>query len=496
MSASEDIRHYLAAGTIPGLPDGHFIDGRFIGASDGRRMESFDPGRGIPYASFAAGDADDIEMAVAAASRALQGPWRTTSPAERGRILAGLAALIDRRLDRLALVECVDSGKTLPEARGDAAYAARIFAYYAGAADKLEGESIPLGRDAMSFTLREPVGVTAHIVPWNYPISILARSVGAALAAGCTAIVKPAETTPMTALMLGGMLAELGLPAGVYNVVTGTGAEAGAPLVRHPAVNHVTFTGSVATGIGVMQGAAANVASVTLELGGKSPLVALADCDLNAAVEGALGAIFANAGQICSAGSRLVIERPIHAEFLGRLIERTSALTIGHGLRGNDIGAINSSSQLDKIAASVEGARGRGLDIVAGGRVLIDRVENRGWFYAPTIIDGAPANDPCIQEEIFGPVLSIQCVDSPEEALQVANGTPYGLMAGIYTRDIGRALRLARDIDAGQITINDYWAGGVGVPFGGNRASGLGREKGLEGLNAYLRTKSITVSLG
>ncbi|WP_454685383.1 aldehyde dehydrogenase family protein [Ancylobacter moscoviensis] len=484
-------RHYLASGTIPGLPDRHFIDGGWVPPAAGNRMESFDPGRAAPFASFAAGRAEDVDLAVEAASRAMRGRWRDMAPPERGRLLVRVAELIRERVARLALVECVDSGKTLGEAAGDVETAARYFDYYGGAADKLQGDYFPLGRDTMSFSLREPVGVTAHIVPWNYPISTFSRSVAPALAAGCTAVVKPAETTPLSALMMAELIAEAGAPPGVCNVVTGTGPQAGAPLSGHPGIHHVTFTGSVATGVGVMQAAAPNIASVTLELGGKSPLIALADCDLDAAVEGALWAIFANAGQICSAGSRLVVERAIHGAFLERLVARAQALRVGHGLRANDFGAVNSDLHLARIAAHVEGARARGREILTGGRTLLDAEEGNGWFYAPTIIDALPADDPCVQEEIFGPVLAVQVVEDAEQALAAANGTRYGLMAGIYTRDITRALRLARDIDAGQVTINEYWAGGICVPFGGTRASGFGREKGLEGLSAYLRTKSI-----
>jgi aldehyde dehydrogenase (NAD+)/betaine-aldehyde dehydrogenase len=291
------------------------------------------------------------------------------------------------------------------------------------------------------------------------------------------------------------LLAEAGLPDGVVNVVTGLGKDAGEPLVRHPSIAHVTFTGSVATGVHVMQTVAPNVTRLTLELGGKSPLVALDDCDVEAAADGAVGAIFSNAGQICSAGSRLVVDRKIHDELLGRLLEKTKELTFGHGLRRPYMGAINSKLHLDRISGHVERARKRGASIIIGGNPATDPATGEGWFFEPTIIDMLPLNDPAVQEEIFGPVLAVQVVDGDEEALAAANGTEYGLVAGIYTRDIGRALRLARDIDAGQITINDYWAGGVELPFGGNRKSGFGREKGLEGIDAYTSTKSITVKI-
>ncbi len=485
----------LAAGTLAGLPDRHWIDGGWRAARAGRTMESFDPGSARAFARFAAGDAADVEDAVESSRRAFTGIWSSTKPAERGRILYRAAALIRDHADRLAVAESLDSGKAIGEAAGDVNGAARAFEYYAGACDKLQGDTIPLGGDYMAFTLNEPVGVTAHIIPWNYPISTTARGVAPALAAGCTAIVKPAEQTPMTALMLAEILAEAGLPAGALNVVTGTGADVGAPLVAHAGVRHVTFTGSVPTGSAVMAAAARNITSVTLELGGKSPVVVLADCDMDAALDGVLGAIYENAGQICSAGSRLVIERRIHADFLERLVARTQALTLGHGLRNPQVGPLNSAAHLAKVAGYVADAKARGVEIAVGGAATADPETGVGWFFQPTILDDVKPEDRVVQEEIFGPVLAVQIVDGADEALAVANGTAFGLVAGIYTRDIGRALRLARDIDAGQVYINEYFAGGIETPFGGNKASGFGREKGLEGLRAYCKVKSVTARI-
>jgi len=485
----------LAAGTMPGLPDRLFIDGGWHPARSGRTMASFDPGSGRPFLEFAAGGAEDVADAVAAAARAQAGPWRDAKPAERGRILNRAAALLRVDAVRFAVAESLDCGKPVGEALGDVRGAARAFEYYAGAADKLEGASIPLGRDYLAFTVNEPVGVTAHVVPWNYPVSTTARSLAPALAAGCTAVVKPAEQTPVTALMLAALLTDAGLPDGVVNVVTGTGAEAGAALVADPRVRHITFTGSGATGCRVMQAAAPNVTSLTLELGGKSPVVVLADCDMEAALAGVLGAIFENAGQICSAGSRLVIERSIHAEFVEKLVARTRALTLGHGLRNPQVGPLNSAAHLAKVAGYVDDARTHGVEIVAGGRVTADPETGRGWFFEPTILDDVDAGDRVVQEEIFGPVLAVQVVDGVEAALAAANGTPYGLVAGIYTRDIGKALALARDIDAGQIYINEYFAGGIEVPFGGNKLSGFGREKGFRALDAYCKVKSVAARI-
>ncbi len=486
------IKAYFAEGTLPGLPDGHFIGGRIVANSDGDWLESYDPGNGQAFARFGAGKGEDVSRAVEAAQQGLA-VWRDTPPATRCQVLNQAAALIRERSDYLAVVEAVDSGKTLAEARGDVRSCIRLFEYYAGIADKLEGRSIPLGPGLTSWTEREPVGITAQIIPWNYPSSTFVRGVAPALAAGCAVVAKPAETTPFTALLLAQWLHEAGVPAGAVNVVTGLGHDAGAPLVRHPSIAHVTFTGSVATGVGVMQAVAPNVTQLTLELGGKSPLVALADCDVDKAVDGALWAIFSNAGQICSAGSRLVVERSIHAEMMDKLVARTRTLKLGHGLKDPDVGAINSRQHLDRIARHVEAARGRGCSILTGGNATHDPASNSGWFFEPTIIDDLAPADPAIQQEIFGPVLSVQVVEGEEEALAMANATEFGLVAGIYTSDIGKALRLARKIDAGQVTINDYWAGGIEVPFGGNRKSGFGREKGIEGIDAYVRTKAITI---
>jgi len=303
----------------------------------------------------------------------------------------------------------------------------------------------------MAWSLREPVGITAHVIPWNYPTSTFVRSIAPALAAGCTVVAKPAETTPFTALLIGQLLLDAGLPAGVVNVVTGLGTAAGAALVAHPVVRHVTFTGSAPTGIRVALAAAPNITSLTLELGGKSPLIALSDCDVEAASDGALWAIYSNAGQVCSAGSRLIVHRSIHAQLLERLVAKTRALRVGHGLCGPDVGAINSAQQLARIAACVADACKRGRQVLVGGQEGANDVRDTGWFYSPTILDDLPADDACVREEIFGPVLAVQVAEDDNHALTLANGTDYALVAGIYSRDIGRALRMARDVDAGQV---------------------------------------------
>lgn len=484
-----------AANLVASLPGRHVIDGQPVLSQDGRTLEVFDPGTGTAFASVAAGGAAEIDAAVASARRALTGPWGRLKPAERGRLLAQTAALIRRDAERLATVESLDSGKPVREARGDIAGAARAFEYYAGACDKLQGDTLPLGADYLGFTEHEPIGVTAHILPWNYPLSTTARGLAPALAAGCTAVVKPAEQTPLTALMLAALLAEAGLPPGVCNVVAGTGTDAGAPLVAHPGVDHITFTGSVPTGGRVMQAAAANVTRLLLELGGKSPVVVLGDCDLDAAVDGVMEAIFENAGQTCSAGSRLIVEGGAHDALVDRLLARVRAMRLGHGLRAVDMGPLASAEQLARVTGHVDRAKARGAAVLTGGDATVDPETGKGWFFQPTLLDGLAPADEAVQQEIFGPVLTIQSFEDLDEAVALANGTAYGLVAGVYTRDLTAAHRLARRIDAGQIFINEYFAGGIEVPFGGNKQSGFGREKGLEALRSYSKLKSVVARL-
>ncbi len=485
----------LQSGASLELPSGHFIDGEFVTSPTAALMESFDPGRGEAFATFSAGQSGDVEDAVASASGAFTSSWRAVDPARRGRILQRAATLIRQKADHLALVECLDVGKPLHEAMGDVQGAARAFEYYAGACDKLQGETYPLPMGYLGYSLYEPIGVTAHIIPWNFPISTAARGIAPALAAGCAVVAKPAEQTPFTALLLAEILCEAGLPHGVCNVVTGTGVNAGAPLVAHKNIDQITFTGSVVTGQSVMKSAADNVTRLVLELGGKSPVIVLDDCNIERAIDGVLGAIFENAGQICSAGSRLVIERGIHDQFVEILSDRTQKLSMGHGLKNPQIGPVNSAEQLAKIAAFIERAKERGAQILTGGRIAADPETGKGWFYEPTIVADRPSEDELVQEEIFGPVLTVQVADDADHALSLANDTRYGLVAGIYTENMGTAHRMARDLDAGQIYINEYFAGGIEVPFGGNKFSGFGREKGIEGLKGYCKVKSVAAKI-
>ncbi|MEP7246662.1 MAG: aldehyde dehydrogenase family protein [Gammaproteobacteria bacterium] len=479
---------------IATVPLESFVHGERVQMSRANTYPTFDPASGEVLAQVPIADAQVVDRAIHSAKEGLA-TWAKVLPAERGRVLSRTAAIIRREATRLSVIESIDSGKPLREAQGDIESCARYFEYYAGIADKLQGNTIPLGPDYVSFTLHEPVGVTAHIIPWNFPLVTTSRGLAPALAAGCSTIVKPAEQTPLSALALADILAEAGLPPGACNVVCGPGADTGRPLVAHADVAHVTFTGSVKTGKSVMVAAAANVASVTLELGGKSPLTVLADADIDAAVEGILKGIFTHAGQVCSAGSRLVVEKQVADHVIGCLVKRIANFRFGRGLDNPDLGPLISAPQLAKVAGMVEAARKRGVEILAGGEVRRVAGLEGGWFYGPTLIRIEDERDAIAQEEVFGPVLAIQVAEDFDHAVALANGTDYGLVAGIYTKDVSKAFRFAKSVDAGQVFINQFFAGGVETPFGGTRRSGFGREKGLEGLRSYLRVKSITARI-
>lgn len=481
----------LSKYALDGLPVTSYIDGSFISETGAGWHPTYDPASGEVLASVAIADASIVDEAVESSVTG-QKIWRNMLPAERARALMRVAQLIRRDADYLARVESLDSGKPLREAKGDIETSARYFEYYAGVADKFEGTSIPLGPNFMSFTVREALGVTGHVIPWNFPLVTTARGVAPALAAGCSAVVKPAEQTPLSALLLGPLMAEAGVPKGVYNVVTGTGATTGSPLVSHAKVSHVTFTGSVATGKRVMHGAADHVASVTLELGGKSPIVVLADADLDASVDGVMKAIFTNAGQVCSCGSRLVVEKSIAPHLLERVVAAAMKLKGGRGIDNPELGPLVSDVQLGTVASYVKKAKERGLEALCGGDLMQVEGLEGGYFYQPTLLLCPDAEDEVVQEEIFGPVLAVQVAEDFEHAMELANGTDFGLVAGIYSRDVTKIMRFARDIDAGQVFINQYFAGGVETPFGGTRNSGFGREKGLAALQNYSRIKTIT----
>ncbi|WP_421701753.1 aldehyde dehydrogenase family protein [Aliiroseovarius sp.] len=447
-----------------------------------------DPAIEAPLSPFREADADQVAQAVATASAALP-RWADTLPRDRAAVLFRLADLITQDADRLARIEAVNVGKPLSQACRDVGRAADYFRFYAGACDKLNGETIPLGPDQTALTVAEPVGVTAHILPWNYPISTLARGVAPALAAGATAVAKPSELTPFSAVELARLATQAGLPDGAFNVVLG-GGETGAALAGQEGVAHVTFTGSTATGRKVMQAASTPVAGVTLELGGKSPVIVLEDADLDAAAVGVLRGIFFNAGQVCAAGSRLICARGVHDALIAKLAEKARAMRLGNPLDDPDMGPLVSAAQLARVEGFVERAKAQGFTCALGGQ----RVDRPGFFYPPTIFTDIPPEAEIAREEVFGPVLITHLCDGAEDALRIANDNPYGLVAGVYTRSHDTALWLARRLEVGQVFVNGFLSGGDTVPFGGVKHSGIGREKGLAGLSAYLAPKSIILN--
>lgn len=473
------------------MRDRMFIDGQWVDSASRETFQVVDPATERALAEVPRATPEDAERAVQAAHRALQGPWGKLNPVERGRLLYRMKAVLEDKQDELQQLETLNVGKPLRQAAADVHGAIRYFEYYAGIADKLEGESIPMGPDHISFTLLEPLGVTAHIAPWNFPLNLAVRSLAPALACGNTAVVKPAEVTPLTTLILAEAALEAGFPHGVVNVITGPGSTVGGALVRHPRVRGVTFTGSVEVGQAIMRSAADTVKPVVLELGGKNPQIILGDADLDSAIEHSITGIYANAGQVCSSASRLLLDRSIRDEYLERLRERTKRIRVGPGLEDPDMGPVVSREHYDRVIGYIEAGRNEGARLIAGGQRPSDR--EKGFFIEPTVFDRVDPDMRIAQEEIFGPVLSVFEFSSEEEAQALANRTAYGLVAGIHTRDIERALRVARQVDAGQVWINGWYLGEEQVPFGGYKMSGIGREKGLRTLSNYLQTKAIVI---
>lgn len=465
----------------------HFLNGAGqAGMGAGRSL--IDPATEQVWLDVRDASASQLGEAVKGAKGALE-RWSGAAPNARARTLTRLADLIEARADDLAAVESRNVGKPLGQARRDVLRAAEYFRFYAGACDKLNGDTIPLGADQTALTVLEAVGVTAHILPWNYPISTLARGAAPALAVGATVVVKPSELTPLSAVMVALLAHEAGLPEGAFNVICGAG-DIGAALAGHEEVAHVTFTGSVATGRKVMQAASVPVAGVTLELGGKSPVVVLDDADLDAAAEDVARGIFFNAGQICAAGARLICQRRVHQALVAKIRERAEAMQMGNPLDDPALGPLASAQQLARVESFVNRAKADGLTCVTGGQ----RADRPGYFYPPTIFTDVPADAEITQCEVFGPVLVSQICDTPYEALELANSTAFGLVAGIYTADTTQALRFARAVEAGQVFVNGFLKGGDTVPFGGVKDSGIGREKGLAGLAAYTAPKSIVLN--
>jgi acyl-CoA reductase-like NAD-dependent aldehyde dehydrogenase len=481
-----------------GVIEQHIIDGQRLHASDEGTFDVYDPSSGDLLATVAKATPADVNRAVQAARAALDSKaWGGATPAERGRIMIRIAQALRDRVEELATLESRDNGKPLRQARADVQVAARYFEFFAGIADKIMGNTIPLGPGFLDYTVREPIGVSAQIIPWNYPIQIGARGIAPAIAAGCTVVLKPAEDAPMTALRLGEIALECGLPPGVVNVVPGTGPEAGAALASHPDINQLTFTGSVEVGIAVAKMAADNIVPVVMELGGKSPNIVFADADLDLTVQGVANAIFQNAGQTCSAGSRLLVERSAHDALVSRLVDRAKTMRVGPGVSDPDMGPIISKRQLETVEGYVSIGRGEGAQVVAGGERPTDPSLRRGFYFQPTLLDRVSPDMRIAQEEIFGPVLAIISFDEIEEAIALANRSQYGLVAGVWTRDINKAMTIAARMKAGQVYINTYGAGGgVELPFGGYKKSGYGREKGLEALASYTQVKNVCIKFG
>ncbi|MBX3637775.1 MAG: aldehyde dehydrogenase family protein [Rubrivivax sp.] len=486
---------------IPFESNAVFIGGRWQPAAGGATLPLFNPSDGTKLAFIARGGAADVDAAVAAAQAALDGQdagsWGRLSAAERGRLLLKMSALVLEQADELARLEALDVGKPLKQGRADAVALARYLEFYGGAADKVHGETIPFANGYTAFTLREPHGVTAHIVPWNYPMQIIGRSVGAALAMGNACVLKPAEEACLTALAFARIAQAAGLPAGALNLVTGLGEEAGAALSAHPGVRHISFTGSVAVGALIQAAAAKNAVPVTLELGGKSPQIVFADADLDAALPFLVNAGIQNAGQTCSAASRLLVQRTVFDAVAARLAERYRALRVGPALDDLDVGPLISQRQRDGVLGFLElagGVVGTGRPHIVAQAPLPVGLPAGGYWAPPTLIAGAEPGHRLAQDEIFGPVQVLLPFDDEADALAIANGTAYGLVAGVWTRDGSRALRMARRLQCGQVFVNNYGAGGgIELPFGGVRHSGHGREKGFEALYGFSTLKTVAI---
>ncbi|MEQ3711320.1 MAG: aldehyde dehydrogenase family protein [Tateyamaria sp.] len=451
------------------------------------------PSDGSPLADIAAGQSGDIDEAVHAAQSALDGEWGRMSATERGRILTDIGRAVLERVDELAEIEAHDVGKPLSQARADALALARYMEFYGGAADKVMGETIPYLDGYTVYTLREPHGVTGHIVPWNYPMQIIGRSVGAALAMGNACVLKPAEEACLTALAFAHIARDAGLPDGALNVVPGRGPEAGAALAAHPGVQHISFTGSVRTGALVQQATGANVVPVTLELGGKSPQVVFEDADLDAALPFLVNAGIQNAGQTCSASSRILVQRSVYKDVRERMAEAYRTLTVGPAMEDLRVGPLISTRQKQIVEGFL--AKGADLNIAAQGKLQI--APDTGAYVLPTLFDDVPADHSLARDEIFGPVQVLIPFDTEEEAINIANGTDYGLVASIWTANGARQMRLAKKLRAGQVFINNYGAGGgVELPFGGVGKSGHGREKGFEALYGFSTLKTVAAHHG
>lgn len=469
-----------------------FIDNQYEHPATRSRFEAVNPATEEVITTLPRATAEDVDRAVRSAHAAFRS-WSLTTPTDRARLLLRAAAVIESRKDEIARLETLDMGKPLRESRANVARAVRTFEYCAGATDKLEGVSIPVDTRTLNFTRLEPVGATAHITPWNYPFANACRSVPVALAAGCTCVVKPASETCLTTLLLGDLLREAGFPPGVVNIVTGSGAQTGTALARHPLVRAITFTGSIETGRRIATYAAEHVRPVVLELGGKNAQVVYADADFELALQESLRGAFMNAGQVCTGISRILIERPIYARYVEALGAKMDALTVGPGLDNPDLGPLVSKAHRETVMGFVAMAGRDGARLVSGGSVPSGC--ERGWFYRPTVFDAVRPEMRIAREEVFGPLLVAMPFTTDEEALEIANSVDFGLSAGVFTRDLDRALRFVRDVHAGMAWVNEWFQSPVQVPHGGTKQSGIGREQGMMSFSNYMQVKDISIRL-
>lgn len=468
-----------------------FIGGADVSSAD--TYDNIDPATGQSLGPVARGGVDEVAGAVESATKA-QRAWARTTPEERSDLLTAWAALVQRDSEMLAKLESEDTGKPISQARVDALVAARYLRFYAHAIDSYYGQTIPKGPDLHVYTVREPFGVVASIIAWNYPMQLFSRSVAAAVATGNASVVKPADETPRTAVALARLAIEAGFPPGVINVVTGTGEEAGAPLSAHPDIAHLSFVGSTEIGSVIAHAAADRVVPTVLELGGKSAQVVFPDADLSAAAEAITRGVLQNAGQTCSAGSRLLVHHDIQDELLDLVLQRFRAVTIGPGALDPDLGPLVSAKQQQRVEGFMTDLAGG--ELLIGGSRPQDAALADGAYFSPTLVHGVDPQARLAQEEVFGPVIASMAFTDEDEAVALANSTPYGLLAAVWTSDLSRAHRLASDLRAGQVFVNNYGAGGgVELPFGGWGKSGYGREKGVEALDAFTQTKTVVVKL-